>query len=335
MTAERSIVEVAELGPGIAWAFDFDEYGRARVLPTDQPVDFQHGRRFVWLHVALANARSRDWIRAQDAIDPEARELLLSQDSHPRVEWRGDRLWGTIYDIQYEPESASDEPTDLRFVLTPQYLLTARHHAIHSAHRLKRQIDDGAGFESSGALLEAMFAAVADSIGSATQRISVDLDSIEDRVLSETLFDDRAPLLKLRRTISRQNRVVHAIRSVLERLEQPRAEGALEVYRALAARVGQRIAALQADVHVVSDRARMLQDEMAAQLATATNRNLFILTIVTTILLPPAFVTGFFGMNTKGLPFGDSDYGTLYAAILCGAAAVFVYLLIRRYRMFA
>ena len=74
---------------------------------------------------------------------------------------------------------------------------------------------------------------------------------------------------------------------------------------------------------------------MAAQLATATNRNLFVLTIVTTVLLPPAFVTGFFGMNTKGLPFGDSDYGTVYASAFCILAAVLVYLLIRRYRMLA
>lgn len=71
---------------------------------------------------------------------------------------------------------------------------------------------------------------------------------------------------------------------------------------------------------------------MAAQLATATNRNLFALTVVTTVLLPPAFVTDYFGMNTKGLPFSDSDYGTLYATILCLLAAGVVYLLIRRYR---
>jgi zinc transporter len=43
-------------------------------------------------------------------------------------------------------------------------------------------------------------------------------------------------------------------------------------------------------------------------------------------------VTGYFGMNTKGLPFGDSDYGTVYATILCLLAAGVVYLLIRRYR---
>jgi len=58
-----------------------------------------------------------------------------------------------------------------------------------------------------------------------------------------------------------------------------------------------------------------------------------VLTIVTTVLLPPAFVTGFFGMNTKGLPFADSDNGSLYAAALCCLAAGLVYLLIRRYRI--
>ena len=38
-------------------------------------------------------------------------------------------------------------------------------------------------------------------------------------------------------------------------------------------------------------------------------------------------------MNTKGLPFGESDNGTLYASVLCLLAAGLVYLLIRRYRM--
>jgi hypothetical protein len=50
------------------------------------------------------------------------------------------------------------------------------------------------------------------------------------------------------------------------------------------------------------------------------------------VLLPPAFVTGYFGMNTKGLPFGGSDYGTAYATIFCLLAAGVVCLLIRRYR---
>ena len=71
----------------------------------------------------------------------------------------------------------------------------------------------------------------------------------------------------------------------------------------------QRVDAFHADLHLQAERARLLLEELAAQLATATNRNLFALTVVTTVLLPPAFVTGYFGMNTKALPFAAHHTG--------------------------
>jgi zinc transporter len=180
--------------------------------------------------------------------------------------------------------------------------------------------------------LRSLLVAAADSIGEATQEIAGQLDQIEDRVLSGSLRDESAALLQLRRGISRQERLVQAAHSVLSQLEQNRAESVLQAYRDLGSRVRQRVDAFHADLHLQAERARLLQEELAAQLATATNRNLFALTVVTTVLLPPAFVTGYFGMNTKGLPFADSDYGTVYATVLCLLAAGVVYLLIRRYR---
>ena len=291
-----------------------------------------HGRRFVWVHLILGNARTREWIGAQDALPPEAREVFLSRDRHPRLHWGGEALWGTLQDVRHEDQSAGMEATDLRFALWPQFLLTARHHAARSAMAVKDQAEKGVTFEDSAALFESMLIAAADSIGEAAQQIAAELDQIEDRVLSDALSDERAPLLRLRRGISRQERLVQAAHSVLAQLEQNRGESVLQAYRDLGARVLQRVDAFRADLHLQADRARLLQEEVAAQLATATNRNLFALTVVTTLLLPPAFVTGFFGMNTKGLPFGDSDYGTVYAAILCLLAAGVAYLLIRRYR---
>ncbi|HEY3622330.1 MAG TPA: CorA family divalent cation transporter [Roseiarcus sp.] len=180
-----------------------------------------------------------------------------------------------------------------------------------------------------------LLVAVADSLGEATHQIAGQLDQIEDRVLSETLSDESAALLRLRRGVSRHERLMQAAHSLLAQLEQHRAESALPAYRDLCLRVRQRVGSFHADLHLQAERARLLQEEMASQLVSATNRNLFVLTVVTTLLLPPAFVTGFFGMNTKGLPFSDSDNGTLYAAVLCVLAALVVYLLIRRYRMLA
>ena len=46
------------------------------------------------------------------------------------------------------------------------------------------------------------------------------------------------------------------------------------------------------------------------------NRIMFILTILSGIFLPLTLITGFFGMNTGGLPWVNDPYGTLKAIIL-------------------
>ena len=316
MAAQTVRTDLADVGPGVAWTYEFDENGRGRPLSGDGAVDLMHGRRFIWVHLVLSNTRTRDWLAAHEAVPAEAREALLSPERHPRLDWRGDALWGVLYDIRHEFQGAAEEATDLRFVLKPQFLLTARHHPVLSAYRVRERIEAGAVFEDSAELFERLLVSTANLVGEAAHRIAALLDEIEDRVLSETVSDETGRLLKLRREVSRQERLVQATLSVLGQLEQHRAESALQLYRDLGHRVRQRVASFHSDLHLQGDRARLLQEEMAAQLASATNRNLFVLTIVTTVLLPPAFVTGFFGMNTKGLPFGD--FGQWDA--LCGGA---------------
>jgi Mg2+ and Co2+ transporter CorA len=333
MTTQTVGIDLADVGPGVAWAFEFDENGHGRLLSADSTLDLMHGRRFVWVHLILADARTRHWLEGQDAVAPEAREVLLSQERHPRIEWRGDAMWGTFLDLRRDDEKPGEESTDLRFVIRPQFLLTARHHPVNSARMLHDQIAAGVTFEDSAALFEGLLVAAADSLGEATHKTAGQLDQIEDRVLSETLSDESAALLRLRRGMSRQERLMQAAQSLFSQIEQNRAETALPAYRDLCLRVKQRVGSFHADLHLQAERARLLQEEMAAQLVSATNRNLFALTLVTTVLLPPAFVTGFFGMNTKGMLFADSDYGTLYAAGLCVLAAGLVYVLIRRYRV--
>jgi len=43
------------------------------------------------------------------------------------------------------------------------------------------------------------------------------------------------------------------------------------------------------------------------------NRSIYVLTIVSVIFLPLNLAVGFFGMNTGGLPFQSTNFGTLYA----------------------
>ena len=87
--------------------------------------------------------------------------------------------------------------------------------------------------------------------------------------------------------------------------------------------VGQ-LAVLDQSVLQVSDRAKLLQEEMAAELADESNRSLRALTVMTALLLPGSLIAGVFGMNTGGLPFEDSAWGSL-GAIVVGTCATFIF----------
>ena len=43
MTAQPARIDLADLGPGVAWAFEFDETGRGRLLDGGASIDLRTG----------------------------------------------------------------------------------------------------------------------------------------------------------------------------------------------------------------------------------------------------------------------------------------------------
>ncbi|MFL5284159.1 MAG: CorA family divalent cation transporter, partial [Rhodopila sp.] len=89
------------------------------------------------------------------------------------------------------------------------------------------------------------------------------------------------------------------------------------------------------DIAALAERSRSLQDELTTRLAEETNRRLYIVSVVTTLVMPATFITGFFGMNTGGLPWGGDGAvrGTLYAGLMCLAAVLGTLALLRWKRL--
>jgi magnesium transporter len=59
-----------------------------------------------------------------------------------------------------------------------------------------------------------------------------------------------------------------------------------------------------------------LYDFYRAKVDEKMNKNVYYLTIISGVFLPLTLITGFFGMNTGGLPFMEDPDGTLKAVIL-------------------
>jgi magnesium transporter len=71
-----------------------------------------------------------------------------------------------------------------------------------------------------------------------------------------------------------------------------------------------------------------------SSVANRTNEVMKVLTILGTIALPALVVSGFFGMNTRGLPFAESPHATEIVLGMMLASTVLLLGLLRRFGWF-
>ncbi|WP_159727853.1 CorA family divalent cation transporter [Methylosinus sp. Ce-a6] len=314
------------------WIMRFDADGAATLVANqDQPrLDVDDGG-YVWVHLNVADLRYRDWVAGREQLPPEARALLIDQDGHHRLDADEQALWGVIADYGRDLEREEDVLRPLRVVVTERCIVTARRYAVESTAAIRRAALEGRRLRRPLDLFEALVTQSLVAMDIGLDKLLADFNKIEDRVLDDETHDERRELGALRRQTIRLRRELADGQRVFSRAaNSPKISPG--TYAALR-RLTQRFDAMQQELQAVEERARLLQDEIVSNLTAETNRQLYVLTILGTLLMPPTLVSGIFGMNTKNLFFADNERGTLYAAAICAlsAAAAFLALMwIRR-----
>jgi zinc transporter len=95
-----------------------------------------------------------------------------------------------------------------------------------------------------------------------------------------------------------------------------------------------RYAALVEDAQEYAEQCKFLLEELRAQVEEETNRNLYILTMVSATFLPATLIAGIWGMNVGGIPFSNSPKGFWAVGGLILAAFAFVAIGLFRLRFF-
>ena len=327
--------------PGALWLYRFDAAGRAQAMDASQcGIEAIHGvgGHWHWLHLDLSDVRSAQVV-AKLPLPDDAHATLLSPDSHVNLQLEDDTAHGVFVDwahqrgvdLAAEGQLRGDDGIGwLHFALTPALLVTARRQALRSVETARRAVGGGLGADSPVRMLEIIAGRFADTVERSSDGLSVRLDRIEDRVLADSIGEERRDLAQLRHQTVRLHRPLTAMRRVLKQFEQRHPADTEHELLPAVSRLNQRLDDLDGDVATLQERARLLQDEVAAKLAERTNRHLYVLSMVTALLLPPSLVAGLFGMNLPGLPFAHSPHGLAFALLLGVASSVVVYLALRR-----
>ena len=225
--------------------------------------------------------------------------MLLGSDTHMRIEVCGNGLAGIVGDLHHEFAEQSDKLDVLRLYLDNRCLISARREPLQAIDKLRRAIGDGLKVERPVAIISQFLHHVTDTLNDLLLELASDIDDLEDQLLAGKIADRVPELARIRRIAVRLRRHMvpqqHALVSLLSRMPAWIGDdGAAGLRNAI-----ERLSALGHDLDLVQERARLLGDQLSGRLMEATNRNLYVLSIVTTIFLPMTLITGIFGMNSR------------------------------------
>lgn len=318
-------------GSCFAWAYRFATDGRASTFQPDASFRLERpDDGFIWLHANLADARVQDWIAGATEIPAAARQTLLTLDEHQQLDAGENCIWGVMADLVLDMEEVTQTVGYMHFVLGEHFLISARRHPLQATQNTRLLVDGGKLMSVSSQLFQSIVERVLAAITDIVVGLIRELEAIEDRVLDDIVNDERQSLGPIRRKALRLHRQLEGLRNIFRRLDQKSDIGLPAHIRTSGSQLLQKIESLHQEVHSIHDRARLLQEESAQQLANKTNDNLFFLTIVSALLLPPTLITGMFGMNVKGMLFADDENGYIYAMTMCVVSSLLVLWWMRR-----
>ncbi len=286
------------------------------------------------------------WHDVRDPNDPELDALAERYHLHPlhiedcrhgnqraKVEDGADYIFVVLKPAHVD-DAGEVHITDLDLFLGRDYLITVQEGECPAVRTHLDQLHAAANPARADQLFYKVMDGVVDAYLPALDWFSETIDRIEDVVLEkpspqtlQSIFEAKRGLIELRRVLSNTRDVAgHLQRIETELIQRDLWPYLRDVYDHLARNMD--------TVETQRDLLTGAMDIYLSSVANRTNQVMKVLTVLGTIALPSVVISGFFGMNTKGLPWVESPQATLIALGLMLGATAGLLLLLKRFDWF-
>jgi zinc transporter len=321
--------------PGFVWAHRFfPENGQSeRLSPVCSIAELKTESGFVWLHLGLSDARVPAFLETLLDLPGEAIQALTSRDPHAALTLAPDLICGTLVDFQRGFDEMTSDIGWLHFAVTERIIVTTRLHPLRSVDRARAMLEKNNKARTPMDVLSTLVIEFQRTVMAIVLEINEELNNIEDFVYESAERDESRKLAPARRTIVKLHRHLRTELALLRRAVAADEDEVPEGFQDIAQRLTERIETVERDVYSLQERARLLHEDIDSRAQAQTNRHLYILSLATAFLMPPTLVTGFFGMNTSGLPFAGGGGGTIMAGVAIFVSVALAWIALKRARI--
>ncbi|MBL0387229.1 magnesium/cobalt transporter CorA [Tumebacillus sp. ITR2] len=282
----------------------------------------QDPKNLLWIDLYNCTAEELKYIGNTFDFHPLAIEDCLHDSPRSKVDKYDDYYFFVFHALRYDEEREIEITTEeLNIFLGKNYIVTIHKKPLQSIGRVAAASLRTSQFMSRGPdyLLYAMVDGITDEYFPIMERLSSRIDELEDEMYVEPAQEITEEFLALKRNIVLVRRVIQPQKRIFAnvngRYSFEISEDNIPYYIDLVDHLERLADTVESQRDLISGALETYYSLVTAR----TNDTMRVLTVISTLMLPLTFITGFFGMNVP-LPFHESWWSTI--AITLGLVAI-------------
>ena len=288
---------------------------------------------YVWVDLAAPSIPESLLLSDTFAFHPLSVEDARAELSYPKIEAYDGYLYIILHGIDFRATERCFATHDIDFFLGPSYLVTVHDGHSRSIAQLQENVCRNPRIMGEGpvALFHRVVDAMVDHYRPEVEKFEDRLDELEDAVFQKPSPELLRNILGQKRDVAILRRIVTPQRDVIARLAR---RDYVDISTDMAFRfrdIYDHLVRVADDATIFQDRITGILDAHLTNVSNRLNAVMKVLTIVSTIFMPLALLSGIWGMNIPLPRFPGSDGAQFWwvcgmmLAVVGGMLGVFRY----------
>ena len=291
----------------------------------------------LWVHLDLKCQDSCEWITDECDFPEFISDILNDEDeSRPRCIAHGDGMLVIFRLTNPMPGADADDMSFVKLWVEKNRIISIRSTPISIVRSLQRKITAGNGPTNVSTMMEEISSGILDNISETVSELEDALDVIEDKIIEDyagleeelqelmnSVSEQRRQLAALRRYLSPQRDAIDmTVRQNFSWLDKDSRDNIRED--------GHRMTRIIEDIDVLIERAVINMDELNSLRTEASQKTIYVVSVLATLFLPFTFIVGLLGINVGGIPFANHPHGFWIVCAILGVSALSLYLVFKK-----
>jgi len=287
---------------GLICAYLQSPDGNWRQVGWAEILEWQPGNGLLWVHLDRTTDRVRTYLQNESGLSPLVAENLLATETRPRALEVDGNLLVILRGVNLTEGADPEDMVSLRLWLEPNRIVTSRYRRLMAINDIRERIEKGRGPQNAGDFLVEISGRLVDRMSPVIDSLGDAEDDLEEQLVIGERKEIRSKLADLRRKAISLRRYLAPQREAMSRILGEPIDWLDARHKSRLREISDRVLRYVEDLDAIRERAAVIQDEIANRVSEEMNRNMYLLAIVATILLPLSFITGLLGVNVDGIP---------------------------------